>query len=121
MRETTLRMQRGDAASFDIAARKSDGTPLDLTGATLWFTAKPRRIDADNSAGVIQKTSAAGAVVITDAPGGRARVDLVAADTSGLAGDITLWWDVQAKIGGRDRTLAHGRLFIRADVTRATA
>jgi hypothetical protein len=114
-------MHRGDAASFQVVALASDGvTPVDLTGATLWFTAKPRRSDADNAAGVIQKTSASGAIVITDAPAGQARVDLAAADTSGLAGDTTLWWDAQAKVGGRDRTLAHGRLFIRADVTRAT-
>lgn len=111
-------MYRGDAASFDIVAVQSDGvTPLDITGATIWFTAKHRRSDADP--GAIQKTVGAG-VVIVDGPTGQARVDLAAADTSPFTVPTTLYWDVQAKIAGKDRTLAFGRLRVLLDVTRAT-
>lgn len=120
MRETKLQMHRGDAASFNVAALQDDGiTPLDITAATLWFTAKHRRTDLDASA-VIQKTSAAGTVVIVNGPLGLARVDLAVADTSTFVVPTTLYWDLQAKVGGKDRTLAKGRLRVELDVTRAT-
>jgi hypothetical protein len=118
VRETKLRIQRGDDASFTVNAVKADGkTPQDITGATLWFTAKNRRTDADGSA-VFQKTG--GAIVILDGPGGIARVDLAATDTSSLTQPTTLYWDFQSKVAGKVQTLAFGRLYVRLDVTRAT-
>jgi hypothetical protein len=110
-------MQRGDDTQFVVSAVQGDGkTPQPITGATLWFTAKHRRTDADP--GVFQKTGAA--VAIVDGPGGIARVDLAAADTSALTGPTTLYWDFQSKSGGKVQTLAFGRLKVRVDVTRAT-
>lgn len=119
MRDTRLRMQRGDAASFEIRATKGDGTPQSLVGATVWFTAKNRLADADP--GAIQKSTTGGGVMIVDGPGGVARVDLAAADTAGFAQPTTLHWDVQAKdAANKVMTLARGRLEVRLDVTRAT-
>lgn len=122
MRETKLRMHRGDSASFDVRAYQADGvTPQALTGATVWFSAKNRTTD-DDTAAVIRKSTVGGGVTIVDAAAGRARIDLAPADTSGFAGPVTLLWDVQARDGaGAVRTLAYGRLFVEPDVTRATA
>lgn len=117
VRETKLEMPRGDDASFTVTAVKADGkTPQDISGATLWFTAKDRRSDADP--GVFQKTGAS--IVIVDGPNGIARVDIAAADTSGFTGPRTLLWDFQSKTAGKVQTLAFGRLKVRVDVTRAT-
>lgn len=110
-------MQRGDDASFTIVVLKADGvTPENITGATLWFTAKDRRPDADP--GVFQKTGAS--AVVVDGPNGIARIDIAAADTSSLTGPRTLYWDLQSKVAGKVQTLAFGRLKVGVDVTRAT-
>jgi hypothetical protein len=117
VRSTNLEMQRGDDPSFTVTAVKADGKrPENITGATLWFTAKDRRADADP--GVFQKTGAS--IVIVDGANGIARVDIAAADTSAFAGPRTLYWDLQSKAGGKVQTLAFGRLKVRVDVTRAT-
>lgn len=120
-RETRLRIARGDAATFDISASKGDGTAQDITGSSLWFTAKHRLDDEDGDA-VIAKSTGAGGVAIVDGPAGLARVTLAPADTEGLTSPTTLHWDVQAKDPSNAiRTLARGRLYVDLDVTRATS
>lgn len=120
-RDIRLKIERGDGPSFDIAAVKEDGTAQDITGSTLWFTAKHRLTDIDDAA-VIRKSTTDGSITIVDGPGGIARVRLSGADTQGMTSLIVLHWDVQAKDpAGAIITLARGRLFIRPDVTRAIA
>lgn len=122
MRETKLRMDRGDSASFTVAATQANGDPQSIVGATVWFTAKDRLTDEDAGAVIAKTTTGDAGVTIVDGPGGIARVDLDPADTAALTGPTTLYWDVQAKdASGSVRTLARGRLFISLDVTRATA
>jgi hypothetical protein len=113
-----LEMYRGDDESFDIAVTK-DGIAVDLTGASIRFTAKRRATDVDLEA-VIAKTSAvAGGIVVTNALGGIARVDIVPADTEDLTASARLIWDLQAVDGtGKVRTLADGTLIVHADVSR---
>jgi hypothetical protein len=119
VRDIILNMDRGEDASFDVAAVQADGfTPQPITGATLWFTAKRRREDIDADA-VFQKSGAA--VAIVDGPGGIARIDLARADTIDVEPvPSTFYWNLKAKIGGKDRTLARGRIKIQPDITRAT-
>lgn len=122
---TRLRMTRGDSAVFEVAvaipatAYDQVPTPVDITGATIWFTAKRRLADADGSA-VIAKVTPSG-VVITSAAGGLAEVRLAAADTASLEAPTTLHYDVQVRDAtGQTRTVDAGLLVIQADVTRAT-
>ena len=115
---TALEITRGDTSALNVTCYQSDGvTALNITGYTLWWTAKNRDGDADP--GVIQKTTTGGGVTITNAVGGLATVNLAAADTSGLGG-VLLLWDLQAKdAGGNITTLASGTVTITADITRA--
>jgi hypothetical protein len=113
-----LRVKRGDKIVLSIAAKKADGTPQSLTGATLTFTAKDRLTDADP--GVIQKTTGGG-ITIDDAANGLASVTILPADTSGFTGPRTLLWDVQMDVAafGDKKTLDSGKLYVLPDVTRS--
>lgn len=115
----TLTMTRGDSTILDLVVADG-GTPVDLTGVSMWWTAKRRHTDTDDQA-VIAKTVGDG-IAVTNAPGGLATVTIDPDDTAGLDNSSALWWDLQVKDGaGKVRTLAAGRLVVNADVTRATA
>ena len=107
---SVLSIYRGDDRTLTITASAS------LTDSEVTFTAKRSKRDADEDA-VIQKTTGAG-VEIGD-PDTTAEVTIDAADTMDLE-PVALYWDVQVVDGtGSVRTVAAGRLVIKADVTRS--
>lgn len=112
-----LEMRRGDTPIWELAVTE-DGAAFNLTGATLYFTAKLALDDADP--GVFQLTNSAG-ITITDAAAGEAEIQPRRADTNALTSDVTLFWDVQVSIAGSSETFTvlNGTLVIRRDVTRA--
>lgn len=114
------KIRRGDDYEFDIPiVDQVTGLPVDITGTEFWFTAKRRLFDADADA-VISKDMATG-IAIIDAPGGRARVFIDAADTVSLYKRTTLRYDVQWKdADGRIHTVDTGDLLVELDVTRRT-
>jgi len=81
--DAQISLDRGDTDYLDLTATQADGTPQDITGWTITFTAKRGLSDADADA-VIHKTTMAGTIVITNGAGGLATVNIVPADTSGL-------------------------------------
>lgn len=110
-----LNITRGDTVSINFELTL-DGEPVDLTGATVFFTAKPT-LDADD-------TDAAAVISVevssfTDPTSGTAVIPLTATDT-----DVTpaeYYYDVQVKKA--DATIVSIRyrlLKIWADVTRRT-
>lgn len=109
----------GDTVLFDLAITR-DGLPVDLTGATLWFTAKRSPADVDADA-VFQKSTGSG-ISVSDAAGGLARVTVAPTDTSTLSNtDQTLECDVQLKeADGTVTTVARGQLILIPQITRAT-
>jgi hypothetical protein len=112
-------MRRGDTPAWDLAVVQDDGSPLDLSGWTIYFTAK--RTITDPDPGVFQLTNGSG-VTITDAAGGLATIQPRRADTSTILDEPRLIWDVQlSKAGAPDQTFTviSGELLIRRDVTRA--
>ena len=120
-----LTMRRGDTPIWDLAVVGRDGAPFDLTGYTVYFTAKRSLSDPDP--GVFQLTNGAG-ITITDAAGGLAQIQPRRADTSALTEDTTLLVDVQvSQAGAPDQTFTvwphpddwPGELRIVRDVTRA--
>ena len=118
-RPTILRVTRGDTAPFVVPVTdRETGLPVDITGASIRFTAKHRRSDADVDAAFVRATGGQG-VTITDPTGGLAEVRLTAGDTSAFTGPVTLYWDVQLVLAGETRTLDSGRLYVEPDVTRA--
>ena len=115
-----LKMYRGDTAEFRVTALDIDGNPLNLTGASAWFTAKRTTSDDDNSA-VFQKTVGNG-ITIIDAINGIMLVRLAEADTSSIAGKEYLEYDLQVKDTSNGVwTVARGSLLVLADVTRTSA
>ena len=116
---TRLSMFRGDDESFDVAVVEADGTtPVNLSGATLRFTAKQKINDLDASA-VIELSTDEGTITVTDATHGLARLDVPAAQTDLLTRDLRLVWDLQiTDIFSKVRTVATGHLIVRRDITR---
>lgn len=47
---STITIIRGDDQSFDVSIKNADATPVDLTGATVFFTVKKRTSDTDDEA-----------------------------------------------------------------------
>jgi hypothetical protein len=112
---TALSMYRGDDREFTLTLTE-DGAPMDLTGATLRFTAKHSAGDADVDA-VVAKETGAGIVIDADPETGIAVVTVDAADTTSLGGFTRLVYDVEVTRGGSTRTVLAGRLDVLVDVS----
>ena len=116
-----LSMFRGNTAIFTTTVTQA-GSPVDLTGATIWFTAKKLRTDADNQAVFQLKTPTD---IVVSAPATGVAVATVAANlTAGLnkSADTILEYDWQIKdVLGRIWTIEVGQLTIKAKVTESTS
>jgi hypothetical protein len=122
----TFTMFRGDSRTITVAALQPDGvTAQNITGWTLWFTAKLAILDADGAA-IFQKKTGGLGITITSGAGGLASIALAPTDTDGTmaTGTLTsvdLFCDLQGKDGaGNVATLATGKLTILAEITRTT-
>ncbi len=104
---------RGDTSSIDFVLTDG-GTPVDITGATVFFTAKPALTNdvSDNTAVIsVEVTSH------TDPTNGKTTIPLSSTDTDVTPGEY--YYDVQVKRG--DLTIVSIRarkLEVFADVTR---
>lgn len=108
--------QRGDDETYTLRVLESEGgPPMDLSAvqAIVWTIRR-----GPQEAIVAQKSLGAG-VVVTDGPGGVARLELPSADTAPLQNRrITLVYDVELRdSAGRTSTLVRGRLVVLPDVT----
>ena len=109
---------RGDTRVININCVQSDGvTPLDLTGATVYFTLNANAIPTDDSGASLQKTTTTHIAPTL----GQTSVTINPTDTTGLTpGDY--FYDVQIKDGaGRITSLKQDVFTINADITRSTA
>lgn len=110
-------MTRGDTQTFVAAVTNPDGTPFNLSGSTVWFSA---RMAYDAAEYVFQrKTGGAGIVVPDPATDGVAVITTANSDTSGLpATEQKLVWDLQVKTPDDSLfTPDKGPLIISPDVT----
>jgi hypothetical protein len=109
--------KRGDTIRLLITCTRA-GSPVNLTGASIWATFKRSISDTDAAATTIQKTLDNG-IVVTDAANGLAVVTLDPADTASLTKETTFEGDIQVReADGIVTTVADGSLFIALDVTR---
>lgn len=112
-------IHRGTDETLDLVLKDAAGQPINLTGIqNMWFTVKRRfsQVDAD---ALMQKTLVSG-IVVDNAAGGLAHVDIVPADTASLpAFAQTFHYDVKIKLGGRTEILTEGELTIDPTVTQA--
>lgn len=120
-------MYRGDTLILDLSVTQTlDGitTPVDLTGATLWMTAKKKATDKD-AAAVFQLTTPTDIVIDGDPLSGRAVVTVPPTGTSDLTyaegiAQIDLLYDIQVETQtGIVQTVAAGRLSVVRDITQA--
>jgi hypothetical protein len=108
---------RGDHLTFSFEFAYEDGTPVDVSGGSLWFTMKELDDDSDNDdSAVIQ-------VVTTDYSGddsNEMEMNITKAQTDV---DPKLYkWDFQfVTVTGRPTTLCDGTVRVKADVTRRWA
>jgi hypothetical protein len=104
----------GNDVTVRLTLANDDGTPVDLTGATLFLTAKVRATDTDAEA-IFAKTWDTHA----DPTGGVTEVEIGRDAIS----DVGRWVaDIQIKdAGGKIRTLAKGYVVIKQRVTTRTA
>lgn len=108
---------RGDTVALNVTIT-SGGLAYNLTGKSIWFTAKTSYSQADP--GVFQKTLGSG-ITIVSAANGQCQVVIAATDTNSLGNSKTaLVYDMQVKdSSGNIYTVASGNLIVVPDVTRS--
>jgi hypothetical protein len=122
-----LVMYRGDDRTFTFALT-ADDLPVDLTTASIVFTA---RADIDDATPTLSLSTTGGDIVIdpdqVGAGKGKLTVTIPAADTVAIARNTTLLCDLEVTDGGVTRTWPEAiygqssliRLRIRGDITHA--
>lgn len=109
---------RGDTSSLDFQLTE-DGTPVDITGATVFFTCKPTIADeATDATAVIEVEVAPGD--LTDPTQGKTTIPLSASDTDVEPADY--YYDIQVKkSSGAIVSIPARKLRISGDITRRTS
>lgn len=117
------RVYRGDTIVLPLwIALDYYGEVIDLTGATVWFTAKTDLALADNDAGVLRYSTASTGVEIGEPTDGEYQVTIAALDTVSLESVALYIWDVQVRTpDGTTITVARGTISFDEDVTRTVA
>lgn len=109
-------INRGDTTTISIVVQDENGAPYDLTGATLYLSAKT---DVAAAEYVFATDSETGSITITPpASGGAAVAKILPAYTSGLESRvIRLVWGLQLEANGDITTIASGTLQVIPVVT----
>lgn len=111
MATVTFTIKRGDSFAVNITIKDSAGDPVNLTGQTVFFTAKKwvedRDVDAVISEAVVDLVSPADGIVT---------ISLTPAQTS-LFSPGVYWWDVQVVNGDTVVSTTKQRLRVVADIT----
>lgn len=114
---------RGDTIELpEWVALDRDGDVIDLTGATVWFTAKDSDQADDLEPPGFQHSTVGTGVEITEPTEGLYKVTIAAASTATLANATVFYWDVQVRTAsGRTITVKLGKLKVVPDYTRTIA
>lgn len=107
-----LKIIRGDTITIPLTITDSNGSAVDLTGATIFFTIKENLNDADSDA-LLQKNVTSH---VSDS-GGLSQIDLATTDTNLSEG--TYYYDIQIKFSSGAITSTQPQtLKVYQDVTR---
>ncbi len=104
---------RGDTDSITFTL-DSDGTPVDLTGSTVFFTAKSSLDDADVDAVISIEVTRH-----SDPTNGTTIIPLSSSDTDITPGEY--FYDIQVKNGSNVTSIRYRKMEILTDVTRRTS
>ena len=116
----------GDDRTLSLSVNlESDGSPVELTGAKIWFTVKSDSAETDAAALVQKRNAAAGGgdteILITDAAGGQAQIFLIPSDTED-ADAATYQYDIQVILAtGKKHTITRSLFCVLADVTKTVS
>src|SRR5688572_8577795 len=102
-----LRIPRGDRVVLTTDFTNADGSILDPTGLSVWWTAKRNRWDLDEDAIIRKGLNVAGLTGITlpGSPVNRAEIEILPEDTEDLDNWATLlYYDVQIEVEGSPHT-----------------
>ena len=114
MDSTLLEVMRGDTKTWTLYVEDDDGNDIDISGYTVFFTAKNNINDSDDDA-VIKKTITSH----TNPTAGETQIDLTSTDTAVVA---NLVFDIQVKKStGEIVTITPGILSILQDITLRTS
>ncbi len=108
-----IKFYRGDTVNINLTF-----TGVDLTGATVYFTAKSE-VDnvSDDSSAVVKKST----TTHTDPTNGKTTIKLDPSDTTTITPDNYLY-DIQLKTSAGDITTTEvGKLEVLGDITRRTS
>lgn len=114
---------RGDTVEITAWCKNADGSPMDLTGATIWTTFKTSMTDDDAvPPGFQRSTTGAGVVIVGLPEDGVAKTTIDPTNTASLVGTTVFNWDIQVRLpSGRTSTQARGSITFEEDVTRTVA
>jgi hypothetical protein len=114
MEQTNLDIKRGDSKSYTLTFRDEEGSVIDITGWTVFFTVKDKIDDTDETA-VLKKTITSH----TDPTNGKTKIELSSTDTN-LVGNYI--YDIQIKKDTNEiNTILEGNITFAKDVTRRTS
>ena len=118
---TDLHARRGDDEVYEMTIVQADGTPLNLTGLSIWFTVKGSYEHTDAEA--LARLTVGSGISVVDPVAGRVDVALPRSVTQALPGrPVHLVWDCQVRdASGLIQTVDGGMLLVIPDVTTATA
>lgn len=110
---------RGDSMSFEFEFRQEDGSPYDISGMTLFFTAKQMAMSPDNVVGDIQWK--VHFPTDTDSQAGVGSMKVPPLTTQYLIPGTLMHYDFQL-VGGIDDvvTVGYGTFNVAQDITLAT-
>lgn len=111
MATTVFTIIQGDSFSVNIAIKNASNVAVNLTGKTIFFTAKKWIEDTDENA-IFSKA----VVDIVSPSDGIVTINLTSEETA-LFRQGVYWWDVQVVNGSSVVSTAKQRLRVSADVT----
>lgn len=118
-------IKRGDTRTFRLRVYqknvKEETFAVDITGFSIWFTAKKSLATVDASA-EIRKSTALGTITLDEPSMGKCSFNLINADTSGFPDVSTeLFYDVKLMdVGGDIETVVSGKMTVLPNVTLST-
>lgn len=113
-----LEVIRGDTRRYEITVTDDAGLPVDLSGASVYFTVRKKYSSGANDTDAVFQKEVGGGITITDGSAGVVALVIDPADTRALPASLFLY-DLQVITGAGDTiTAALGEFAVKADVTR---
>lgn len=114
---TALEIFRGDTVNIDLTIKDSDGSALDITGYTFFFTAKENKSDTDANALITKNVTTHLKPDGTDGTStGQSRITLSKTQTDVEIGNH--YYDIQMRdTSSRITTLTADRFNVKQDIT----